>query len=131
MTKMTCERPVVVKQLPEKLGAEEGRMFMREVLSCLSTHRPRIVLDCSQVRQIDSGGIQLFLCCLEEAMKRNGDVKLASISRRTAAVLELVKVDQLFEVFDRVTDAVNSFHEFQVYASVLSRHTISASEGVV
>src|SRR5690349_4895665 len=76
MTKMT-ERPVVVKQLPEKLSAEQGQIFLREVEQYMSVQRPRIVLDCSQVRQLDSAGIQLLLRCLEKAMKRNGDVKLA------------------------------------------------------
>jgi len=127
------ERPVVVKQLPEKLSVEQGQIFLREVEPCLSVPRPRIVLDCSQVRQLDSGGIQLLLRCLEEAMKRNGDVKLAAISPRVAAVLELVKIDQLFEVFDSTTNAVNSFHEFPLYAfqeSVLPGQSSSASEGI-
>ena len=35
-----------------------------------------MVLDCSNVRQLDRAGIQVLLRCLEEAMKRNGDVKL-------------------------------------------------------
>ena len=127
------ERPVVVVQLPEKLSADQSYLFLREVEPCLSVHRPCIVLDCARVRQIDSGGIQLLLRCLEEAMKRNGDVKLARISPRVAAVLELVKIDQLFEVFDSTANAVNSFHEFPLYAfqeSVRPRQSSSASEGI-
>jgi hypothetical protein len=71
-----------------------------------------VVLDCSKVRKLDSAGIQVLLSCLEEAMKRNGDVKLAAIPPGAAAILELARVDHLFEAFDSTADAVNSFHRF-------------------
>jgi anti-anti-sigma factor len=109
---MTSGRLVAVKQLPEKLSVKQGRLFVREVESCLKTDRPRVVLDCSKVRQLDSAGIQVLLRCLEEAMKRNGDVKLAAIPPGAAAILELTRVDRLFETFDNTADAVNSFRRF-------------------
>jgi anti-sigma B factor antagonist len=74
------------------------------------------VLDCSRVRELDSAGIQVLLHCLEEAMKRNGDVKLAAIPPAAAEILELTKVDSLFEAFDSIRDAVNSFHQFPACA---------------
>jgi len=67
------------------------------------------VLDCSRVRAFDQSAAHLLLCCLEEAMKRNGDVKLAGISAATSAVLELSGLDRLFETYDTNTEAVNSF----------------------
>jgi anti-anti-sigma factor len=111
---MTSERLVVVKQLPETLSVKQGRGFFREVESCLNADRPRVVLDCSKVRQLDSAGIQVLLRCLEEAMKRNGDVKLAAIPPGTAAILELTRVDRLFEAFDSTAEAVNSFQQFPI-----------------
>lgn len=109
---MTIARFVSVKQLPEKLSVRQGRSFLSELESCLKADRPRVVLDCSKVRQLDSAGIHVLLCCLEEAMKRNGDVKLASIPPGAAAILELTKVSHLFETFDSTAEAVSSFHQF-------------------
>lgn len=106
---MTSERPVAVKQLPAKLSVRQGRIFCREVQPYLDMDRPRVVLDCSQVRHLDSTGIHVLLRCLEEAMKRNGDVKLAAIQPLTAEILQLKKVDRLFETFATTSDAVNSF----------------------
>jgi anti-anti-sigma factor len=116
MDEMISGRPVVVMQLPEKLSLEQGRSFFLEVEPCLKADRPRLVLDCSNLRQLDSAGIQVLLHCLEEAMKRNGDVKLAAVPPVAAELLELTKVDSLFEVFDRPADAVNSFNQFPVHA---------------
>jgi anti-sigma B factor antagonist len=118
MDEMISGRAVVVKQLPEKMSVEQGRIFFLEVEPILKADRPRMVLDCSKVRQLDSAGIQVLLHCLEEAMKRNGDVKLAGVHPAAAEILELTKVDSLFEAFDSSAEAVNSFyhspvHEFQ------------------
>jgi anti-anti-sigma factor len=111
---MTSARHVSVKQLPEKLSIKQGRSFFREVEPHLQSDRPRVVLDCSKVRQLDSAGIHVLLRVLEEAMKRNGDVKLASIPPSAAAILELTRVGRLFEAFDNTADAVNSFHQFPI-----------------
>jgi len=105
-----------VKQLPERLSVVQGREFLRDVEFSLKAERPRLVLDCSQVRQLDSAGIQVLLHCLEEAMKQNGDVKLAAIPPGAAEILELTRVDSLFETFDNIADAVNSFYQFPVFA---------------
>jgi anti-sigma B factor antagonist len=113
---MTSERPVIVKQLPEKLSVEQGCIFFREVEPSLKGQRPRVVLDCSKVRQLDSTGIQVLFQCLEEAMKRNGDVKLAAVSPAAAAILKLTRVDHLFEAFDDTDTAVSSFYQFPVPA---------------
>jgi anti-anti-sigma factor len=133
MDEMISGRPVVVKQLPEKLSSEEGRNFWLDAEPSLNVDRPRLVLDCSKVRQLDSAGIQVLLHCLEEAMKRNGDVKLAGIPPAAAAILEMTKVDSLFEVFETASDAVNSFHQFAVQAfppALQPEYPASASESV-
>jgi anti-anti-sigma regulatory factor len=102
-------RPVAVKQLPEILDAKHGRLFFRELESCLNVDRPCLVLDCSKVRRLDKSAVHLLLCCLEEAMKRNGDVKLAAIPAGASAVLELAGIERLFEVYASNAEAVSSF----------------------
>jgi anti-anti-sigma factor len=108
MTLRVCN--VEVKQIPQALTVKHARLFLGELESCMSTDRPCIVLDCSNVRQMDRSVIHLLLGCLEEAMKRNGDVKLSAVPAAAGAILELTGVSRLFEVFDTNTDAVSSFH---------------------
>jgi anti-sigma B factor antagonist len=119
---MANGRPVAVRELPEKLSVEQGRAFLREVESCLNLDRPRMVLDCSKLQQLDSAGIHVLLRCLEEAMKRNGDIKLAALPPAAAAILELTKVRNLFELFENAADAVDSF--YRLPADVLQQNLI-------
>ena len=109
---MTTVKAVVVKQLPETVSAEEALIFYRELESVLESDRPRLVFDFTKVRNFDSSGVELLLRCMEEAMKRNGDLKLAALSPQLTVILEMTRVDRLFEIFDNCTDAVESFHRF-------------------
>ena len=106
---MYTRGPVIVMELPENLNHLEGAAFLAEVKPLLESDRPRMVLDCSQVQHIDSAGIEVLLECMEEAMKRDGDLKLAALAPSCAAILELMRVDRLFEVFETADEATRSF----------------------
>ncbi len=105
---------VVVRQLPESLTQKPASAFFQEIAGLLQTNRAYVVLDFSDVSEIDAAGVEMLLKCVEEAMKGNGDVKLASIPPGPAAVLELTGVDHLFEIFDSASEAVESFSAFPV-----------------
>jgi len=113
---MTTGRTVVVKELPESVSLNHTQQLLREVAPLLEVDRPHLVFDFSEVRQLDSAGIEMLLHCMEEALKRNGDVKLAAVPPPVAVVLELTRVDRLFEIFENPSDAVESFHRFPVQA---------------
>lgn len=109
---MTSRRPVVVKQLPERVDLQQAQDLARAAEPFLKHDHPCLVFDFSEVRYLNSAGIEMLLHCMEEAMKRNGDVKLAAIPPEIAVILRLTRVDCLFEIFDDASDAVESFHRF-------------------
>lgn len=104
-------RAVTVHEVPEKVTAATERKFLRDLQQYVETERPRLVLDCSRVRQMDNATIHLLLCCLEEAMKRNGDVKLAGVRPEARATLQFAGVSRLFEVYNTVAEATQSFRQ--------------------
>ena len=89
---------------------KHARHFLGELESCMANDRPCIVLDCSNVRKMDRSVTHLLLCCLEEAIKRNGDVKLSAVPAAARAIVELTGLNRLFEVFDTNAEALGSFH---------------------
>jgi anti-sigma B factor antagonist len=107
---------VVVKKFPESVSVNHVQHLQREAVPLLENDRPCVVFDFSDVMQLDSAGIEMLLRCMEEAMKRNGDVKLAAVSPQVAVILELTRVDRLFEIFETPADAVESFHRFPMQA---------------
>jgi anti-sigma B factor antagonist len=113
---MPTARTVMVQEMPERLVWEEARQFLAELEVLLTSDRPRLVLDFSNVRHVDAAGVEMLLCCMEEVMKRGGDLKLASVPAATKRVLEMTGVDRLFEIFDNSSDAVESFHLLPAFA---------------
>jgi anti-anti-sigma regulatory factor len=102
-------RVVTVKHVPAAFDANQERMFLRELEDCLNVSRPCIVLDCSVARQMDPSIVRMLLCCLEEAMKRNGDVRLSGVAPEAITVLKRYAVDRLFKIFATNEDAIESY----------------------
>jgi len=109
---METNRPVIVKRAPERMTAKGARAFFADLQPLLRSDRPQIVLDLSHVTHLDIAGVEVLLECVREAMRRDGDVKLAAPSDQAAVVLELTRSDRLFEVYQSSTDAVKSFSSF-------------------
>ncbi len=109
---METSRPVVVKRVPERVNLKMARSFMKEVKPFLECDRPQVVFDLSHVLHLDVTGVEMLLQCMAEAMKRDGDLKLAALSPQAAIVLELTRTDRLFEIYETSGDAVRSFSHF-------------------
>ncbi len=109
---METSRPVVVKRVPERLNLRQARQFQQEVRPFFRVDRPQIVFDMSAVRHLDAAGVDMLLQCMTDASRRDGDLKLASLSPHAAVVLELTRTDRLFEIYETATDAVKSFSSF-------------------
>jgi hypothetical protein len=72
----------------------------------------------------------MLLQCLEEAMKRDGDLKLAAVSPASAVILELMRVDRLFEMFETSEDAMRSFQVPVSLASLRNEPWYSGDYGL-
>jgi anti-sigma B factor antagonist len=104
------ELAVAVKLLPEALSVKQGRLFLADLKVQTNIDRQCVVLDCSKVHLMDRATILVLLCCLEETMKHNGDVKLAAVTAGARSTLEITGVGRLFEIFETTDDALSSFH---------------------
>lgn len=104
-------RVVHVHQFPEQITEAGERKLLCELRQQVETRRPCVVLDFSKVRRMDMSGIHLLLSCLEEVMKRNGDVRLASLRSKVEAILQMTGMNRLFEVYETTEDAVQSFQK--------------------
>lgn len=113
-------RTVTVEQLPESFSADKVGAFLAKLRMSMTVNRPCLVLDCSKVSQMNKPVIALILSCLEEAMKRNGDVRLAGVSEEARAGLASVGADRLFHIFASNADAESSFHRPFVFGEMLT-----------
>jgi len=111
------KRDVAVMQLEEIRTAKQRHAFLRDMERCIDAERPFVVLDCSNLDQLDKSGVHLLLCCLEEAMKRNGDLKLAGLHAAAETALQSFGAVGLFEIHDTTASAVSSFYKLPTDSS--------------
>jgi anti-sigma B factor antagonist len=109
---METSKPVVIKRLPAAMNVAGAKQFYSEVQPLLRTDRPQLVFDLSQTERLDVAGVEVLLRCMREAMRRDGDIKLAALSPVAETVLELTRADRLFEIYHTSTDAVRSYSVF-------------------
>jgi anti-sigma B factor antagonist len=102
---------LIVVSLPGTLKEAERRNFVRSLASRMKGDRPRVVLDCSRFGALERSKIHFMLCCLEEALKRNGDARLAGIGSAGRAMLEATGASRLFRIFASNTEAIKSFFQ--------------------
>ena len=89
----------IMIKLPEVFGAREARRLRREWKKKLAREKPGVVVDLSRVKKMDLSGIEALLSCMEEVARQDGSVELGGISPEAAALLELTRVNELFQKF--------------------------------
>jgi anti-anti-sigma regulatory factor len=100
---------VIVMTVPEEADAKQQQSFLGELADRMSEYRPYIVLDCSRLTVMDGPRIYFLLCCLEEALKRNGDARLAGMPAPAKKMLQAAGADKIFQMFASSGDAIGSF----------------------
>ncbi len=108
----SASRPVFIKRVPSRFDREHATRFYSEAQQVLNSDRPQIVFDMSKTGYMDSSGVDILLRCLREAMKCDGDVKLAGLTPPVSIVLELTRTGPFFEVYESTTSAAKSFSSF-------------------
>ena len=79
------------------------------IVDLLNAGETHFVLDLEDVPTIDSSGIGLLVRHMTMAKQRGGSLKLLKPSKFALQTLKLVRVLNLFEVFDEQQAAVESF----------------------
>jgi anti-anti-sigma factor len=93
------KQSAIVVKLPETFNAAGARRLKRELKNRMSNGIPRVVIDLSQVKNIDLTGLEALLNCMDEVARHDGALQLGEISAEAATVLELTRMDKLFHKF--------------------------------
>lgn len=101
---------VKIIKLRGRLGLGDAVDRVTDTLKdLLNAGQACFVVDLQEVPAIDSSGIGLLVRYLTAAKQRGGSVKLLNPSKHAVQTLKLVRVLNLFEVFEDVQQAVSSF----------------------
>ena len=97
---------VVVLHTPEELS-EDSTVGFEAFVSQLA--HSNIVVDLDGTETIDSIGLESIVACQRTLREMDGDLKIATTNATNRKILEITRLDDHFEVFGSVVDAVKSF----------------------
>ena len=67
------------------------------------------VFDLADVDFIDSTGLGSIVGSLKHAVENDGNVKIAALQPKTRMVFEITRAYKIFDIFDDVESAINSY----------------------
>ena len=84
-------------------------LFRNAVAEQLSAGKGQLVVNLQQVTQVDTSGLTALVTAHVTAAKRGGALKLANPATRIRELLDITRLNTLFEVFDTEDAALASF----------------------
>jgi anti-anti-sigma factor len=107
---LSISRTITHKQHPGEIDPTQARAVLRQLDGWIKdVHRPRVVLNCSELDEMGLAEIRFLVSCLERVMKRNGDARLASVSAKGRETLAFTGAGRLFRIYDSIESAMKSF----------------------
>jgi len=100
---------ITVLTLKGRLTLGESNLIREKVNQLSAAGKYKIVIDLTNVEYIDSTGLGILVICFTSLKKQGGALKLVNPNKRNVELLLLTKLHTVFEVFNEVQDAVNSF----------------------
>ena len=88
-------RHLILLEFPEQLNAQHCRILWSTFAANLEVERPYLRLDLSRLKSIDNVGVDILLDCVNETLRRDGDVEITSISREAEVILEITGIDTI------------------------------------
>ncbi|HKB79121.1 MAG TPA: STAS domain-containing protein [Thermoanaerobaculia bacterium] len=83
--------------------------FKRKIDELLEQGRVQLLVDLSAVRYVDSSGLGALVYALTETQNEGGQTKLLNAGPRIVKLLEITKLNSIFEIYDDREAAVSSF----------------------
>jgi len=101
---------ITVIELQGKITIGEGDVKLRNIIKeQLSEGNKKLLLNLAKVSYMDSSGIGELVGTFTTVKNAGGELKLANLTSKIKDIMQLTALITVFEVFDSVEDAVNSF----------------------
>lgn len=105
---MNGEIAVVSFSAQESLDASNSLAVKERLKEIVATYR-QVIVDGAALKFVDSSGLGVLLSALRQANSQGGEIKLARLQQPVRVVLELTRMHRIFEIYESLESAVESF----------------------
>jgi anti-sigma B factor antagonist len=84
----------------------DAHLFRRELEKLLSSGKRLIVVEMSKVVAISSTGLGILIAAYRAVKDKGGSCRLAELSEKVRSILEITRLNSVFDVYDRLDEAL-------------------------
>lgn len=101
--------PLVISLYGELIDRDESRELTHLVEQTCTDGQGWIIFDLSDLRVMNSTGLNILINSLTMARKSGGDVFICGVSDKVKKLLIITKLNTIFQVYDTEQDALIAF----------------------
>lgn len=91
----------MIIKLPEYLNGASTRDLHEQLEFSRSSNSVNIVLDFSEVREMDTRALEMILRHIDLITQNDGSIRVSGMSREAATFLELTRMDAVFAMYEQ------------------------------
>jgi len=109
ITQENINNTIVIRLEGNVMGGPEAVKLNEEINQLLDEKQKKLVLDLSKVNRMNSSGLGILINALTTFKQNGGELKLANMTGRVKGLLAITKLNTIFESYDTVDAALDSF----------------------
>ena len=91
------------------LDSHVSSAFADDLQRVIDSGARKLVIDCSRLGYVSSIGIAALIRLYKKVVERGGHVKLVGVQGPLARLLEITRLDQVFQTYPALEDALRAF----------------------
>jgi anti-sigma B factor antagonist len=106
ITKHSSKAQILI--LSGRLDGKNPTTFKEKLAQELLVNN-RLIVDLTNVKYMDSTGLGVLVGSLKKAYDEEGDIRLINPSAEVRMLMELTRVDKVFQIFPNLGEALGSY----------------------
>ena len=102
---------VLVAHTPDELTEEHVHDLLQAIDEAVDDGQVQVVAQMDRTDLYDSVGLTALVDIQEKLRGEGGNLKISGLVEPGTRILEVIRLDQQFDVFESVIDAVSSFQK--------------------
>ncbi len=90
------------------VGGPDAITLNEEVHKLIDGGTKKFIIDMKSVEHVNSSGLGILIASLNSVRRAGGDLKIANASSRVLELLKITKLNQIFESYKSVDEAVKN-----------------------
>jgi len=93
----------------EMVGGPDATQVSEKIRSLLEQGKRKFLIDMEKVEWMNSSGLGILIASLTTVKNHQGQLKLLHVRKKPMELLQITKLDRVFEVFEDEGEAIASF----------------------